>query len=97
MTSWQSKDKSWRSTDDRPDTIHERVAAIVAGLRSLGMLKPGEQPRALHQHGCPAGYPPYPDACRCPGGPELLLPDWDENVPGDRHHQPTPERFYARH
>lgn len=84
---------SWQP--ESAETIHDRVAALIAGLRALGMLKPGEQAVTSHQHGCPAGRPPYPDDCRCAGGPELQYADWDELRPV--RHYTIPERFYARH
>jgi hypothetical protein len=64
---------------------------ILAAFAELGTLKPGEETRILHAHGCPFRE----DTCTCPGGAELLFADWDENTP--TRYQSTPERFYARH
>jgi len=93
MEPWQGQDTADSPADLR---THAGVAAVVAGLRDLGMLKVDEQPRLLHQYGCPASAPPYPDAtCQCPGGPELLYPDFDEVTP--TRHYIIPARFYVRH
>ena len=67
--------------------LHDILAACV----ELGILKPGEEARVLHAHGCRFRE----DACTCPGGAELLFADWDEATP--TRYQSTPERFYARH
>lgn len=73
-------------------THADHVSSVMTALTDLGVFKPGEEARTLHAHGCRyrAG------ACTCPDGPELLFADWDERVPGERHYQPTPERFYVR-
>lgn len=72
---------------------HDGIAAVTAALRDLGLIKPGEQIVTAHQHGCPAGRPPYPDECTCPGGAELVYADWDELQPVRHYH--IPERFYV--
>ena len=64
---------------------------ILPALAELGLLKPGEEARILHAHGCRFRE----DTCTCPGGAELQFADWDERTP--TRYQSTPERFYAQH
>jgi len=71
----------------QPLEVHD----ILAALAELDVLKPGEEARVLHAHGCRF----RDDTCSCPGGPEVLFADWDERAP--TRYQSTPERFYARH
>jgi hypothetical protein len=87
----------WQPAAPPPDLrYNDGVAAVIDGLRDLGMLKANEQPSQLHQYGCPSAKPPWPDGtCICPGGPELQYPDWDELKPV--RHYTSPERFHVRH
>ncbi len=95
MENWQQHEEPWRAEQSRmPADLsrHAGIAAVIDGLKSLGMLKAGEQPRTLHQYGCPAGKPPWTDGtCICHGGPELMYPDFDELTP-IRFYR-VPERF----
>src|SRR6266576_252748 len=81
---WQQPEP-WRTEQSQvPADLsrHAGIAAVIDGLKSLGMLKAGEQPRTLHQYGCPAGKPPWTDGtCICRGGPELMYPDFDDRKP----------------
>jgi hypothetical protein len=67
-----------------------RIVATLESLHSLGVLKPGEQSRQIHMRECPFNE----GGCSCPGGPELVFADWNEQIPPA--YIPTPERFYAR-
>ena len=87
----------WQHFDWQPQlaTLDQHMAAVLAGLADLRMVKPGELPaRALHRYGCPA---PRGASCVCAdvGGPELVFSDWDELNP-NRHYR-IPERFYVQH
>ena len=79
----------------QPATLDDHMAAVLAGLADLGMVKPRELPaRALHRYGCPVTHG---GGCVCGdvGGPELVFCDWDELTPNRDYH--IPERFYACH
>jgi len=92
MMTHRWKHLNWQPQPATPD---DHVAATLAGLIELGMVKPSELPaRALHRYGCLA---PRGGACACGdvGGPELVFSDWDELTPNRHYH--IPERFYVQH
>lgn len=64
---------------------------VVAALAELGVLKPDERQLIAHKWNCTYRK----GACTCPGGPELVFADWNEQKPSLAY--PIPERFYERY
>ncbi len=91
MEHWQDQDPSSAPAAPARDPVAWEPYNIIAELRALGVLKSNEKPVVLHCYTCP--FPQnYSAACQCPGGPEIVWPDWDELKPVREY--TTPERFY---
>jgi hypothetical protein len=93
----ENSHEPWR-TEQRPvptvtpSVIEFEPDRMIHALRLLGILKVGEAPRVLHQHGC--AFPKNRAAgCSCVGGAEILWPDHDELSP--LRHCQIPARFSA--
>jgi len=88
----------WQSEPEMQQPARDPIAwapyDAIDALRDLGVLKSTEHPRVMHAYGCP--FPKdYSARCGCPGGPEVMWPDWDERERPVRHYV-IPERFHAR-
>jgi hypothetical protein len=91
---WEDREPWQPAVAPRRDPVAWWPHDVIAALRAQGILKDGERPAVLHCYRCP--FPKdYGARCACPGGPEIVWPDYDELQP--RRFYVTPERFYDKH
>jgi hypothetical protein len=94
LKAWQEDCHPWAPESPAPESANAHARCVIESMRALGIMKPSEQARTLHQHGCP--YPKnFSAACSCIDGPEIIWADHDEITPA--RHYTIPERFHAGH